>query len=171
MVEVVKRRRVEKEDDLPEILKSTREYYRAFSEKYEKFYGDWLSGGGLFSDPEYKMGYDRVLTTLVGLVDEGQLIVDVGCGVGTWSILMAGLGAHVIGLDPSIEALSIQRERSMMANVSDKISEIIGDGHYCPFRNDVFDGLTLNWVLAHIPPKENRKFMNEVGRALRGNAW
>lgn len=44
MVEVVKRRRVGKEDDLPEILKSTREYYRAFSEKYEKFYEDWLSG-------------------------------------------------------------------------------------------------------------------------------
>jgi hypothetical protein len=37
--------------------------------------------------------------------------------------------------------------------------------------NDVFDGLTLNWVLAHIPPKENQKFMKEVGRALRGNAW
>ena len=171
MVEVVKRRRIGKGDDLPEILESTREYYRAFSEKYEKFYEDWLSGEGSFSDPEYKMGYDRVLTTLAGLVDEGQLIVDVGCGVGTWAILMAGLGAHVIGLDQSVEALTIHKERSKIANVSEKISEIIGDGHYCPFRNDVFDGLTLNWVLAHIHPKENRKFMKEVGRALRGNAW
>ncbi len=171
MVEIVKRRRLGKEDDLLEILKSTREYYRAFSEKYEKFYEDWLSGEGSFSDPEYKMGYDRVLTTLTGLVDEGQLIVDVGCGVGTWSILMAGLGAHVIGLDQSFEALSIHRERSMMANVSEKVSEIIGDGHRCPLKNDVFDGLALNWVLAHIPPKENRGFMKEVGRALKGNAW
>lgn len=171
MAEVVKRRSVGEGDDLPEILRSTREYYRAFSEKYEKFYEDWLSGEGPFSDPEYKMGYDRVLTTLAGLADEGQLIADVGCGVGTWSILMAGLGAHVMGLDQSIEALSIQRERSKIANVSDKISEIIGDGHHCPFKNDVFDGLTLNWVLAHIPPKENRGFMKEVGRALKGNAW
>lgn len=80
------------------------------------------------------------MITMTGLVDEGQLIVDVGCGVGTWSILMAELGAHVIGLDQSIEALSIHRERSKIANVSDKISEIIGDGHYCPFKNDVFDG-------------------------------
>lgn len=171
MVEVVKRRRLGKEDDLDEILKSTREYYVAFSDRYTKFYDDWLSGEGPFSDPEYKMGYDRVSETMRGLVDDGQLIIDVGCGVGTWSILMAKWGAYVVCLDQSSEVLSIHRKRSEEENVGHKTSGVLGDGLYCPFKSGVFEGSTLNWVLAHIPPRENRIFMVEVGRVLKGNAW
>jgi SAM-dependent methyltransferase len=171
MVEVIKRRKLKKGNDLDQILKSTSEYYRAFSDKYAKFYDDWLSGKGPFSDPKYKKGYDRVAKTLTELVDDGQLIFDVGCGVGTWSILMAQCGAYVVGLDQSFEALSIYRKRIKEANFGQRISGILGDGYCCPFKSGIFDGSTLNWVQAHIPPEENQRFVKGVGRSLKRNAW
>jgi len=171
MAEIVERRRLGKENDLSRILKSTRQYYSAFSDQYAKFYDAWLSGEGHFSDPEYKMGYDRVSTILTGLVDDGQLIIDIGCGVGTWSILMAKRRANVVGLDHSIEALSTLRRRSKKANADYKTSCIIGDGLHIPFKDGIFNGSTLNWVLAHIPTEKNRKFVEGIRRVLKGNAW
>ena len=171
MPEIVKRRGLRKENDLDKILNSTRKYYGAFSDEYVKFYDNWLRSEGSFSDPEYKMGYDKVAKILTGLVDDGQLIIDIGCGVGIWSVLMAKSGAHVIGLDHSLEALSKQRKRSEDAKGESKISRTLGDGFYIPFGNGIFDGATLNWVLAHIPVKKSRKFIKEVGRVLKGNAW
>jgi len=32
------------------------------------------------------MGYDRVAQTLAGLTRDGDFLIDIGCGVGTWSI-------------------------------------------------------------------------------------
>ena len=171
MTEIVERRRLGKGKDLSTIMISTREYYGAFSDRYAEFYDDWLSGEGPFSDPEYKMGYDRVSEILTGLVDDGQIIIDIGCGVGPWSMLMAKRGANVIGLDQSFEAISTFRKRSKEVNANNNTSGIIGDGFYNPFKNGVFNGSTLNWVLAHIPIEKNREFMNGIGRVLKGGAW
>lgn len=76
-----------------------------------------------------------------------------------------------MGLDHSIEALSKHRRKSNDENVESNVSRILGDGFYIPFRDDVFDGATLNWVLSHIPVMENLKFSKGVGRILRENAW
>ncbi len=170
MVEMMERKSLKKENDLDKILNSTREYYRAYSDEYVKFYDNWLRKEGSFSDSEYKMGYDQVAKILTGLVSDEQLIIDIGCGVGIWSILMAKSGSHVIGLDHALEALLKHKKRSKDANVESKISRILGDGFYTPFRNGIFDGATLNWVLAHIPIKKSRKFMKEVKRIMKRNA-
>lgn len=171
MAELVERRRLKKENDLDKILNSTRKFYGAFSDEYVKFYGNWLRREGSFSDPEYKLGYDKVAKILTGLVDDKQLIIDIGCGVGIWSVLMAKRVVHVISLDHSLEALSKLMKRSKDEKVESKISGILGDGFFIPFDSGIFDGATLNWVLAHIPVKESRKFMKEIGRVMKVNAW
>lgn len=74
-------------------------------------------------------------------------------------------------MDHSPEALLKHRERSKDADIEFKISMLLGDGFYIPFGNGIFDGATLNWVLAHIPVNKSRKFMKEIGSALKGNAW
>ena len=173
MVMVVKRRSLGKRNNLSKILSSMREYYgaRASEDEYVQFYSNWLKGEGPFSDPEYKMGYDKVAKILTGLIDSRQLIIDVGCGVGTWSILMAKGGARVISLDYSLDVVLKCGKRSRDLNVETMISRILGDGSYIPFKEDVFDGASLNWVLAHIPVARTREFMKGVGRVLRGGAW
>ncbi|UCH56914.1 MAG: methyltransferase domain-containing protein [Candidatus Bathyarchaeota archaeon] len=171
MPEILERRSLRKKDVLRKILDSTRKYYGAFSDEYVKLYDSWLRSEGAFSDPEYRIGYNNVAKILAGLVEDGHIIVDIGCGVGVWTANMAKSGANVTGLDHSIEALSKQREKSKDENVRSKVFVILGDGFYAPFRDDVFDGATLNWVLSHIPVKENLNFLKEVERILRENAW
>jgi len=171
MADIVDRRSLEKEDDLNRILKLTRRYYRLYSEEYVQFYNNWLKGEGNFSDPEYKIGYDKVAQILAGLIGNGELVIDIGCGVGTWSILLAKNGAHVVGLDYSSEALTRGRERGKEAHVDPNILGTLADGFYLPFEDEVFEGGTLNWVLAHIPVRENKRFIKEVRRVLRRDSW
>lgn len=171
IVMIVERRSLGKRDNLSKILSSMRVYYRFYSDEYVQFYSNWLKGEGSFSDPEYKIGYDKVAEILTGLIDDRPLIIDVGCGVGNWSALMAKGGARVISLDQSVDALLKFGKITMDLNVETMISRILSDGFYIPFREDVFDGATLNWVLAHIPATRAREFMKEVGRVLRRGAW
>lgn len=74
-------------------------------------------------------------------------------------------------MDYSPEALLKCGERSASSNVKSSVLRVLGDGFYIPFGEEVFDGATLNWVLAHVPVEENRKFMEEVGRVLKEGAW
>lgn len=171
MSDIVERRRLEKKDDLDAILRLTRRHYGFYSEEYVQFYNKWLQGEGNFSDPEYKIGYDRVAQTLAGLTRKGKLLIDIGCGVGTWSILLAKNGAQVAGLDYSSEVLLKYKERSREAHVDSNVLGTLADGFHIPFKNEAFDGGTLNWVLAHIPVKENQRFMKEVKRVLRRGGW
>lgn len=54
-----------------------------------KFYADGFRSEGAFSDPEYRERYNRVAALLVTLAKSQELVIDVGCGVGFWSTLMA----------------------------------------------------------------------------------
>lgn len=171
MPEILERRSLRKGAVLGKILDSTRKYYGSYSDEYANFYDNWLRSEGSFSDLKYKIGYDKVANILLGLVDDGQLIADIGCGVGAWSVLMAKRGVTVIGLDHSIEALSKHRQNSKDENLESSVFGTSGDGFHMPFRDEVFDGATLNWVLAHIPVIENLKFMKEVERISKENAW
>lgn len=105
------------------------------------------------------------------LVKRDEKVVDVGCGVGIWSSLMARKGAYVVSLDPSKRMLQRARQRFAISKGEFEKSLIISDGFYLPFRNDVFDGATLNWVLAHIPAKMNEWFMTEIARVVKRGGW
>ena len=171
MAEIIGRRPLSKKDDLKRLLESTRRYYELFSDEYVEFYENWRSGLGAFSNSEYRRGYDRVAEILKEIVRYNQLILDLGCGVGTWSILMAEAGANVIGIDYSREALLKYKEYSKKSGVEHKVSEVLSDGFYLPFMGETYDGLTLNWVLAHIPHNYSGSFLLEVARVLKTGGW
>jgi ubiquinone/menaquinone biosynthesis C-methylase UbiE len=171
MADIVDRRSLKKKEDLNRVLNLTRRYYGLYSDEYVQFYSNWLTGEGNFSDTEYKIGYDKVAQILAGLVRKGELVIDIGCGVGAWSILLAKNGACVVGLDYSSEALIRCRERGKEAHVDLNILGTLADGFYLPFKDEIFEGGTLNWVLAHIPLGENKRFMKEVKRVLRRDSW
>lgn len=48
---------------------------------------------------------------------EGKRILDLGCGSGTNAVVLAEAGAKVIGVDPSIDAVNLARERAETAEV------------------------------------------------------
>lgn len=99
-----------------------------------KFYADGFRSEGAFSDPEYREGYNRVAALLVTLAKSQELVIDVGCGVGFWSTLMAKHGARVVSLDQLSRLLQKCGGRTKRLKLESKISRILADGFTYPLE-------------------------------------
>jgi SAM-dependent methyltransferase len=80
--------------------------------------------------PTYEDALSRV-----GL-EPGQLVLDVGCGVGSFLRLVADRGARAFGLDASEALLEVARSRLADADLR------VGDMEALPFDDDTFDLVT-----------------------------
>jgi len=145
--EIIKRKKLEEKEGLRRLLDSTRQYYEAYVNRYVDFYNSWFKQKDAFSDPNYKEGYDKVAETLTRIVKPEEIIIDIGCGVGTWSTLLAENGASVISLDYSPNILRICGEKAQSLKLEAGIHRILADGFCLPFQDQAFDGATLNWCL------------------------
>src|SRR5215213_9864874 len=63
----------------------------------------------------------------------GQLVLDIGCGVGAFLRLVAGRGARPFGLDASKALLEVARERVPYAELR------VGEMEALPYEDDTFD--------------------------------
>lgn len=171
MPEIIKRRALQEKEDLGRLLDSTKQYYEAYSSKYVEFYNNWFKGEDAFSNPDYKEGYDQLAETLIEVMSPDEMVVDIGCGVGTWSTLLAKNRAKVISLDYSSSVLRRCGEKARSLKLEPRVFKILANGFYLPFPDQSFNGATLNWVLAHIPVNRNCVFLKEVGRVLRDDGW
>jgi SAM-dependent methyltransferase len=68
----------------------------------------------------------------VGL-EPGQLVLDIGCGVGAFLRLVAARGARAFGLDASAALLDVARRRVSDADLR------VGDMEALPYDDDTFD--------------------------------
>jgi len=161
----MKRKKFDKQD-YDDLIKSTRRYYDEYSERYVKFYENWPKKEDKFADPNYREGYETVKKILVSTASSGELVVDIGCGVGKWSALLAENEVKVVSVDNLLSMLGKVVQRCKQHNrAKSKISPVLADGFNLPFRNNVFDGATLNWVLAHVPAVKN------IRRVVKRNGW
>ena len=78
-------------------------------------------------------------------VKEGELILDVSCGTGNYSLELKRRGARVIGLDISSEMLSIAKKKAEAEGL--KIDFIRADAAKPPFKNHSFDLITSILIL------------------------
>jgi len=104
---------------------------------------------------DYKFFYETFLTDernanevahlqrAVGLVP-GEAVLDVGCGYGRISNLLAALGCDVVGLDSSPALLEFARVAARERAVA--VEYVVGDMRDLPWR-DRFDVL-VNWMAA-----------------------
>lgn len=168
---IITRKKLKENQNLRTLLMSTKRYYEAFSNSYVKFYDNWVKAKDAFSDPIYKEGYDRVAKVLTDIVKPEERIVDIGCGVGTWSTLLAKNGAYVIGLDNVLKMLQCCKWHARDFKVDSRINTILADGFHLPFQAQTLDGATLNWVIAHIPVSRNIEFFREVSRVIKEKGW
>jgi len=92
----------------------------------------------------------------------GQLILDVGCGTGRHSLVMAAAGADVTAIDFSEEMLALARQKPG----ADRVRFIQHDIHSnWPFENQHFDLVTCFLVSEHIDPLEG--FFGEMARVCK----
>ena len=82
---------------------------------------------------------------------EGYQLLDVGCGVGSYShdvYPLVGDTGRIVGLDQSREFIEIARRRAEALGMS--IEYVVGDVNAMPFPNDSFDGSRIERVLQYL---------------------
>ncbi len=70
-------------------------------------------------------------------IKDGELVLDISCGTGNYSLELKRKGARVIGLDISSEMLSIAKKKAEAEGL--KIDFIRADAAKPPFKNHSFD--------------------------------
>ena len=112
------------------------EWYQAdeVAEEYEDLR---FSGGGALIDRREK---EAVLSAL-GPFDDGHRVLEVACGTGRFTTMLAARGADIVGLDISREMLEQGRENAASAGVSETVEFLRGDASRLPFPDDHFDSV------------------------------
>jgi len=114
-------------------------------------------------------GPDLVRDTVAGLDLKGKRLLDIGSGLGGPDIVLAEMGAKVMGLD--IEAPVIERARKLVAErgLSDRIEFTLTKPGPLPFADTSFDIVYSSGAFTQIAAKE--AMFKEVWRVLKPGGW
>lgn len=146
----------------------------------------------LFTDPRLASIYDVLdgprtdLGAYVAIVDElnGQSVLDLGCGTGSFACLLAGRGVEVVGVEPAVASLDLARGKPG----ADDIRWIHGDATAVPddvavhvatmtgnvaqvFTTDDDWTTTLDELGAHVQPGGWLVFETRVPSARAWERW
>jgi SAM-dependent methyltransferase len=94
-----------------------------------------------------------------------ETLIDIGCNWGRWSVAAARRGFHVIGIDPSLEALIPARHVCRQLGV--RADFIIGDARHLPIRTSALDAAFSYSVIQHFSKRDAAVAATEIGRVLR----
>ena len=94
----------------------------------------------------------------------GMRVVDFGCGSGANTVLLAGRGAHVWGIDISEDLLRIAQRRLAASGRGGGATFIAGSAHDMPFPDESIDVVFGMAILHHL---DLEKVSREVRRVLR----
>ena len=103
----------------------------------------------------------------LGKINQGEKILDIGCGAGVDTILaaiMAGPKGAVVGVDIVPEMIA-RAESNLQLMELDNVNFQKVSGEDLPFADDTFDVVISNGVINLIPDKEAA--MSEIIRVLR----
>jgi ubiquinone/menaquinone biosynthesis C-methylase UbiE len=103
-------------------------------------------------------------------IDTDSYVVDVGCGVGITACYLAKeYGCNVVGVDRSEMMVKRSKERAKRKNVEDKVGCKIGDAQDLPFKDEVFDAVICESVVAF--SKNKQKVMSEYARVTKSGGY
>lgn len=103
----------------------------------------------------------------LGKINQGENILDIGCGAGVDTILaaiMTGPKGLVVGVDIVPEMIA-RAESNLQLMELDNVNFQKVSGEDLPFADDTFDAVISNGVINLIPDKEAA--MSEIIRVLR----
>ncbi|AOW80626.1 S-adenosylmethionine-dependent methyltransferase [Halodesulfurarchaeum formicicum] len=135
------------------------EFYQAdaVAEAYED---KRFSRGGRLIDRREK---EAVLEALSPLQD--RRILEIACGTGRFTVMLAERDADIVGLDISQAMLSQGREKAKRAGVTDRLDFMRGDAARLPFPDNHFDAVFAMrfFHLADTP----QAFLTEMARVSK----
>lgn len=123
------------------------EYFRARAAEYDRDYVERAD-----------------LQALLVMVDELPIVGDVlelACGTGQWTPLLAALARSVTAVDVSAEMLDLARQRVVSSNVEFVQADVF---EWQPTRR--YDTVFFGFWLSHVPPARLVNFWGTVAAAL-----
>jgi ubiquinone/menaquinone biosynthesis C-methylase UbiE len=132
------------------------EWYQAddIAEEYDE---KRFSQGGRLIDRREKQAVLNALTPV-----EDKKILEIACGTGRFTAMLAERGADIVGLDISEPMLQQGRDRAQSAGVADSLEYLRGDAGRLPFPDDHFDAvLAMRFFHLADTPAE---FLTEICR-------
>ena len=125
-------------------------------ELWEEHAGWWIEGFTEGADPEY---VEQILPLAAAELDGAGRVLDLGCGDGQISRLLAGRGARVVGIDPTWNQIRVAHERGGGATYARSGAAAL------PFADGSFDAVVACLVFEHIDDVDAA--IAEVARVLR----
>jgi SAM-dependent methyltransferase len=109
------------------------EWYQA-DEVAQEYDVKRFSRGGRLIDRREKRAVLDALNPL-----EDRTVLEIACGTGRFTVMLAERGADIVGLDISSAMMAEGRKKARAADVADRIEFIRGDAARLPFPDDHFD--------------------------------
>jgi SAM-dependent methyltransferase len=116
----------------------------------------WIEGFTEGADPEY---VEQILPMAAAELAEFDTILDIGCGDGQISRLLAASGSRVVGVDPTWNQISVAAQRGGGA------AFVRSGAGSLPFADGSFDAAVACLVFEHIDDLDDA--IGEVARVVR----
>jgi SAM-dependent methyltransferase len=140
----------------PDFLRRTRDGYDLTAAMYAQQFHGHLDDKPL----------DRaVLAGFAGLVERHGVIVDIGCGTGATSRILADLGLNVVGVDLSPNMINEARR------LNPDLRFQVGSMTALDFNDGQLDGICAWYSVIHIPDEQLPQVFSEFRRVLRDGGW
>jgi len=136
-----------------------KQWYQA-DDVAEEYDAKRFSRGGRLIDRREK----QAVLDAVGPVEDRN-VLEIACGTGRFTVMLAERGADIVGLDISEAMLAQGREKAHKAGVADNVEFMRGDAARLPFPDDHFDAV-VSMRFYHLAPTP-AKFMAEMARVSK----
>ena len=132
------------------------EYYRRRAGEYEAIY----------AKPERQADL-AVLRQVVPECLAGRRVLEIACGTGYWTTLVAPLARSMVATDMADEPMVIARSKPYPAN---RVRFVTADAYDLPDELGRFDGALAMFWWSHIPLRQIGRFLTSLHRRLEPGA-
>ena len=150
-----------------ETLKQSMQVY--YDERASE-YVDWFLRTGLYDRPETNAPFLDGLRRLeeeVAAFGERRAgpVLEVACGIGWWTSLLAQAGREVIAFDYGPRMLAQCRERLARNDVNAAL--VRASAYAFPFAERAVDGCLMGFFFSHVPHEDVSPLLSAVGQTVR----
>ena len=132
-----------------------RDYYAARAPEYDLVY----------KKPERQQDL-RAIERWLPSAFAGRATLEVACGTGYWTQILASATSELVAVDASVEVLHMARARVR----SPGVSFVLGDAYRLPMASRRFEAAFAGFWFSHVPLARIQEFLGSLHRALMPGA-